>query len=156
MQRSISAASSEKYVDIVGSFQTGYHISGIAPFGDLLVMLAYIPEEDDGDKKISTSVSSRQVNTTACPRITLYHIDIFPSCLNILQGTAQRPEIHLVSWKNDVLTTDALPIHGYEHYKAKDYTLAHAPFSGLVDCSTVNGHFFTLHWNFYNEGTLVL
>ncbi|VAH54201.1 unnamed protein product [Triticum turgidum subsp. durum] len=105
MQRSISAASSEKYVDIVGSFQTGYHISGIAPFGDLLVMLAYIPEEDDGDKKISTSVSSRQ-------------------------GTAQRPEIHLVSWKNDVLTTDALPIHGYEHYKAKDYTLAHAPFSG--------------------------
>lgn len=78
MQRSISAASSEKYVDIVGSFQTGYHISGIAPFGDLLVMLAYIPEEDDGDKKISTSVSSRQVNTTACPRITLYHIDIFP------------------------------------------------------------------------------
>ncbi|KAF7012226.1 hypothetical protein CFC21_026438 [Triticum aestivum] len=105
MQRSISAASSEKYVDIVGSFQTGYHISGIAPFGDLLVMLAYIPEEDDGDKKNSTSVSSRQ-------------------------GTAQRPEIHLVSWKNDVLTTDALPIHGYEHYKAKDYTLAHAPFSG--------------------------
>ncbi|KAM3298801.1 hypothetical protein ACQJBY_040334 [Aegilops geniculata] len=105
MQRSISAASSEKYVDIVGSFQTGYHISGIAPFGDLLVMLAYIPEEDDGDKKISTSVSSRQ-------------------------GTAQRPEIHLVSWKNDVLTTDALPIHGYEHYKAKDYTLTHAPFSG--------------------------
>jgi hypothetical protein len=29
-----------------------------------------------------------------------------------------------------VVTTDALPIHGYEHYKAKDYTLAHAPFSG--------------------------
>jgi hypothetical protein len=52
---------------------------------------------------------------------------------NILQGTAQRPEIHLVSWKNDELTTDALPIHGYEHYKAKDYALAHAPFSGLID-----------------------
>jgi hypothetical protein len=50
-----------------------------------------------------------------------------------LQGTAQRPEIHLVSWKNDELTTDALPIHGYEHYKAKDYALAHAPFSGLFD-----------------------
>ncbi|XP_051220094.1 vacuolar protein sorting-associated protein 41 homolog isoform X1 [Lolium perenne] len=105
MQRSISAVSSDKYVDIVGSFQTGYHISGIAPFGDLLVMLAYIPEEDDKDKKISTSAPLRQ-------------------------GTAQRPEIHLVSWKNDVVTTDALPIHGYEHYKAKDYTLAHAPFSG--------------------------
>ncbi|GJN01348.1 hypothetical protein PR202_ga18609 [Eleusine coracana subsp. coracana] len=105
LQRTITTASSEKYVDIVGSFQTGYHISGIAPFGDLLVVLAYIPDEDDKDKKFRTSVPSRQ-------------------------GTAQRPEIHLVSWKNDELTTDALPIHGYEHYKAKDYALAHAPFSG--------------------------
>ncbi|XP_062184439.1 vacuolar protein sorting-associated protein 41 homolog isoform X1 [Phragmites australis] len=102
IQRTIT---NEKYVDIVGSFQTGYHISGIAPFGDLLVVLAYIPDEDDRDKKFSTSVPSRQ-------------------------GTAQRPEIHLVSWKNDELTTDALPIHGYEHYKAKDYVLAHVPFSG--------------------------
>nr|CAB3488657.1 unnamed protein product [Digitaria exilis] len=105
IQRSIAAVSSEKYVDIVGSFQTGYYISGIAPFGDLLVVLAYIPDEEEKEKKISASVTSRQ-------------------------GTAQRPEIHLVSWKNDELTTDALPIHGYEHYKAKDYALAHAPFSG--------------------------
>ena len=76
MQRSISAASSDKYVDIVGSFQTGYHISGIAPFGDLLVMLAYIPEEDDKDKKISTSAPLRQVTTTACPHITLSLVDV--------------------------------------------------------------------------------
>ncbi|KAF0912218.1 hypothetical protein E2562_013172 [Oryza meyeriana var. granulata] len=99
-----TTASYEKYVDIVGSFQTGYHISGIAPFGDLLVVLAYIPEEHK-ENSFSNSVPSRQ-------------------------GTAQRPEIHVVSWKNDELTTDALPIHGYEHYKAKDYALAHAPFSG--------------------------
>jgi hypothetical protein len=52
---------SEKYVDIVGSFQTGYNISGIAPFGDLLVVLAYIPDEDDREKKFSTTVPSRQV-----------------------------------------------------------------------------------------------
>jgi len=25
---------------------------------------------------------------------------------------------------------DALPVHGFEHYKAKDYSLAHAPFPG--------------------------
>ncbi|KAL5213790.1 hypothetical protein ABZP36_002942 [Zizania latifolia] len=105
IQRSITTASYQKYVDIVGSFQTGYHISGIAPFGDLLVVLAYVPEEEDKENNFSKSVPSRQ-------------------------GTAQRPEIHLVSWKNDELTTDALPIHGYEHYKAKDYALAHAPFSG--------------------------
>uniref|UniRef100_A0A162A733 Vacuolar protein sorting-associated protein 41 homolog n=1 Tax=Daucus carota subsp. sativus TaxID=79200 RepID=A0A162A733_DAUCS len=33
-------------VDIVASFQTSYYISGIAPFGENLVVLAYIPEED--------------------------------------------------------------------------------------------------------------
>lgn len=47
------------------------------------------------------------------------------------QGTAQRPEVRIVTWKNEELTTDALPVHGYEHYKAKDYALAHAPFTGF-------------------------
>ncbi|KAK6144309.1 hypothetical protein DH2020_021129 [Rehmannia glutinosa] len=35
--------SSMNQVDIVASFQTSYFISGIAPFGDSLVVLAYIP-----------------------------------------------------------------------------------------------------------------
>lgn len=48
------------------------------------------------------------------------------------QGTAQRPEVHIVTWKNEELTTDSLPVHGFEHYLAKDYGLAHAPFTGMV------------------------
>lgn len=91
-------------VDIVASFQTSYFISGLAPFGDSLVVLAYIPAEDDRNKDVS-SISSRQ-------------------------GTAQRPEVRVVTWNSDELATDALPIFGYEHYKAQDYSLAHAPFSG--------------------------
>lgn len=47
-------------VDIVASFQTSYFISGLAPFGDALVVLAYIPGED-GDKDFSSSAPSRQV-----------------------------------------------------------------------------------------------
>ncbi|KAI7993359.1 hypothetical protein LOK49_LG11G02821 [Camellia lanceoleosa] len=47
----------------------------------------------------------------------------------IYAGNAQRPEVHVVTWNNDELATDALPVHGFEHYKAKDYALAHAPFS---------------------------
>ncbi|XP_074573992.1 vacuolar protein sorting-associated protein 41 homolog [Curcuma longa] len=104
LQRSLSITST-KYVDIVASFQTSYYISGIAPFGDTLVVLAYILEEENGEKDFNSSPPARQ-------------------------GTAQRPEVRIVSWKNDELTTDALPVHGYEHYKAKDYALAHAPFSG--------------------------
>ncbi|OAY38116.1 vacuolar protein sorting-associated protein 41 homolog [Manihot esculenta] len=99
----IPAASMNK-VDIVASFQTSYYISGIAPFGDSLVVLAYIPGED-GEKEFSNSIPSRQ-------------------------GNAQRPEVRVVTWNNDELATDALPVHGFEHYKAKDYSLAHSPFSG--------------------------
>ncbi|PON71205.1 Vacuolar protein sorting-associated protein [Trema orientale] len=97
--------SSLNQVDIVASFQTSYHISGIAPFGDSLVVLAYILGEEDREKEFSSSIPSRQ-------------------------GNAQRPEVRIVSWNNDELSTDALPVHGFEHYKAKDYSLAHAPFSG--------------------------
>ncbi|XP_027177627.1 vacuolar protein sorting-associated protein 41 homolog [Coffea eugenioides] len=97
--------SSINQVDIVASFQTTYFISGLAPFGDTLVVLAYIPGKEDGENEFSSSVPSRQ-------------------------GNAQRPEVRVVTWNNDELATDALPVHGYEHYKAKDYSLAHAPFSG--------------------------
>lgn len=48
----------------------------------------------------------------------------------MIQGNAQRPEVRIVSWNSDELTMDALPVHGFEHYKAKDYSLAHAPFPG--------------------------
>ncbi|KAL8146419.1 hypothetical protein AgCh_004237 [Apium graveolens] len=96
--------SSMNQVDIVASFQTSYYISGIAPFGDTLVVLAYIPGEE-GEKEINSSIPSRQ-------------------------GNAQRPEVRVVTWNNDELATDALPIHGFEHYKENDYSLAHAPFSG--------------------------
>ncbi|XXG60295.1 hypothetical protein AAC387_Pa04g2238 [Persea americana] len=103
-QRTINI-SSAKHVDIVASFQSSYFISGIAPYGDSLVILAYIPEEENGEKEFSSTIPSRQ-------------------------GTAQRPEVRIVTWKNDELTTDALPVHGFEHYTAKDYSLAHAPFTG--------------------------
>ena len=60
VQKNIQA-SAAKYVDIVASFQTTYYVSGIAPFGDALVVLAYIPEEENGEKDFSSSVPTRQV-----------------------------------------------------------------------------------------------
>lgn len=53
--------SSLNKVDIVASFQTNYLISGIAPFGDTLVVLAYVPGEEDREKEFSSSIPSRQV-----------------------------------------------------------------------------------------------
>lgn len=48
-------------MDIVASFQTSYYISGIAPFGDSLAILAYIPGEEDGEKDFSSTAPPRQV-----------------------------------------------------------------------------------------------
>lgn len=53
--------SSVSQVDIVASFQTNYYISGIAPFGDSLAILAYIPGEEDGEKDFSNTAPPRQV-----------------------------------------------------------------------------------------------
>lgn len=92
-----------KYVEIVAAFQTEYYISGLAPYGDALVILAYLPGEKSGD--MTDSNPSRQ-------------------------GQGQRPEVRIVTWQNEELTTDALSIYGYDRYKAKDYVLAHAPFQG--------------------------
>lgn len=58
--RNIPISSMNK-VDIVASFQTSYFISGIAPFGDSLVVLAYIPGEEDREKEFSSTIPSRQV-----------------------------------------------------------------------------------------------
>eukprot|EP00249_Psilotum_nudum_P017659 c26429_g1_i1 orf=295-3261(+) len=97
-------SSGAKYVEIVAAFQTDYYISGLGPYGDALVILAYIPEKEE-QADAANSIISRQ-------------------------GHAQRPEVRIITWQNEELATDALSIHGYEHYKAKDYVLAHAPFSG--------------------------
>lgn len=49
------------YVDIVASFQTSYYISGIAPCGDSLVILAYIQEEEEEVNEFSSTMPSCKV-----------------------------------------------------------------------------------------------
>lgn len=53
--------SNMRQVDIVASFQTNYYISGVAPFGDCLAILAYIPGDEDGEKDFSSTTPLRQV-----------------------------------------------------------------------------------------------
>jgi hypothetical protein len=36
---------------------------------------------------------------------------------------AQRPELRVISWNNEEASSDALPINGYQHYRATDYRL---------------------------------
>ncbi|BBN13096.1 vacuolar protein sorting-associated protein 41 [Marchantia polymorpha subsp. ruderalis] len=110
-----SAGSGSKYVEIKAAIKTEYYISGLAPNGDDLVVLAYIPE-----------VAAPAAQVEAAGAITTSAAAL----LTTKQGHAHRPEVRIVTWTNEELATDALSIHGYEHYKAKDYVLAHTPFSG--------------------------
>lgn len=93
-------------VHVVASFQTDYYISGIAPFGPDLVALAYVIDQDDNMLKLAEvqegSAYERRRST--------------------VKGSL-RPEVRVITWMNGELASDALTIHGYEHYKANDYLM---------------------------------
>lgn len=76
--------SSMNRVDIVASFQTSYLITGMAPFGDVLVVLAYIPGEE-GEKDFSITAPSRQVcsHQAECTYTQFYEhkiLNVFEFC----------------------------------------------------------------------------
>lgn len=55
---------------------------------------------------------------------------IFHHICSVWQGYAHQPEARIVTRRNKELATDTPSIHYYDHYRAKDYVLAHAPFIG--------------------------
>ncbi|KAL2623253.1 hypothetical protein R1flu_003458 [Riccia fluitans] len=115
-----SAGSGNKHVDVVAVIDTDYYISGLAPYSsDALVVLAYIPDVEAAGSGEATAAVADAAATS--PPATVAPVK---------QGHAQRPDVRIVTWKNDELSTDSLSIHGYEHYKAKDYLLGHTPYSG--------------------------
>eukprot|EP01119_Soliformovum_irregulare_P019120 TRINITY_DN5998_c0_g1_i1.p1 TRINITY_DN5998_c0_g1~~TRINITY_DN5998_c0_g1_i1.p1 ORF type:complete len:882 (+),score=254.78 TRINITY_DN5998_c0_g1_i1:60-2705(+) len=96
----------DRYVEIIALFQTDYFISGIAPFGEYLVVLAFIEETEDDDSGDSL--------TSSAPKTI-----------------AQRPELMIITRTNEEISSDALTIHGYENYKANDYRLGHMEYDSL-------------------------
>ena len=53
--------SATKYVEIMATIRTEYHVSGLAPLGDQLVVLAYLPDKDDTEADSVASAFPRQV-----------------------------------------------------------------------------------------------
>eukprot|EP01114_Cavostelium_apophysatum_P004970 TRINITY_DN1546_c0_g1_i1.p1 TRINITY_DN1546_c0_g1~~TRINITY_DN1546_c0_g1_i1.p1 ORF type:complete len:976 (-),score=258.51 TRINITY_DN1546_c0_g1_i1:28-2796(-) len=90
----------DRYVEIGALFKTDYYISGIAPFADYLVVLAYVEEQEDDEE------GTRQPGEP--PKMV-----------------AQRPELRIITRKNEDISSDSLTIHGYENYKANHYRLGH-------------------------------
>ena len=50
-----------KYVEIMATFHTDYYVSGLAPYGDQLVVLAYLPDKEEGNADSVASPFPRQV-----------------------------------------------------------------------------------------------
>lgn len=50
-----------KYVEIIAVFTTEYFISGLAPYGDALVVLAYVPPGETASKGQSKVTTEKQV-----------------------------------------------------------------------------------------------
>jgi len=96
----------DRYVEITGMFQTEYFISGIAPFGEYLVVLAYSESRSDDQPQISDNNNKQKMQ-------------------------AQRPELRIITRSNEEVSSDALSIHGFEHYVSNNYKLGYMPQESL-------------------------
>eukprot|EP01132_Coremiostelium_polycephalum_P009654 gene9654-11836_t len=115
-----STGNSVKVAQITNQFSTKYWISGIAPFGDELVILGYNDSSSvEGVEDYSAS--------SATPHMSNPNggADNLTGAWN--QGRvdqASKPTIYIVSRKtNCAITSDHLSVNGYQHYKATDYRL---------------------------------
>ncbi|ORZ22629.1 hypothetical protein BCR42DRAFT_172424 [Absidia repens] len=91
------------YMEIITMFQTEYIISGISPFNDTILLLAYMLDEEE------TSSADYDAENPAFQRRRL----------------ASRPELHIVDPQldNEEISADVLALNGFEHYQANDYVL---------------------------------
>ncbi|KNC49130.1 vacuolar assembling protein VPS41 [Thecamonas trahens ATCC 50062] len=94
-----------KYCEIIGSFRTDYFVGGIAPYKEaMLVVIAYTEEAaaNESDSGEGATSSRRVVETV--PR---------------------RPELRIISYENDPVSSDALETHGWQYTHCRNYSLAY-------------------------------
>ncbi|KAK9816865.1 hypothetical protein WJX72_006282 [[Myrmecia] bisecta] len=105
-RKQASAGSSELsiYTEIVAAFQMDFLVSGVAPFGEDIAVLAFVsnlPPETSADGAAAGEAEGQDVAAGGHEGL--------------------RPELKILTWQNEEIASDALSIHGYEHYKANDY-----------------------------------
>ncbi|KAF9386684.1 Vacuolar protein sorting-associated protein 41, partial [Podila verticillata] len=91
-----------QYVEITTMFQTDFIVCGIAPFGKMLLLMAYNVDNIDEIAHISGSETTER-------------------------KMAKRPELRIINAYNEEISSDALTLHGFAHYQANDYMFEHLP-----------------------------
>jgi hypothetical protein len=90
--------------ELIAMFNTEYIVSGLAPFGNDLVTLAYVEEEEEDNTEGGKAGAKGGK-----------------------QPQPERPELHIVSYRNANIASDALTVRGYERCRANDYHLEFLP-----------------------------
>ncbi|KAG0031903.1 Vacuolar protein sorting-associated protein 41 [Podila clonocystis] len=91
-----------QYVEITTMFQTDFIVCGIAPFKEMLLLMAYNVDNIDEIAHISGSETNER-------------------------KMAKRPELRIINAFNEEISSDALTLHGFAHYQANDYMFEHLP-----------------------------
>ncbi|EFA76279.1 structural maintenance of chromosome protein [Heterostelium album PN500] len=115
IERVEASGAAAKIAQITNQFSTKYWISGIAPFGEDLVILGYKDGAIEGHSEPSATAATPKMSSpnNATGAWNQGRVD-----------QAEKPSIYIVSRKtNQAITTDHLNVNGFEHYKATDYRL---------------------------------
>lgn len=91
-----------QYVEITTMFQTDFIVCGIAPFKDMLLLMAYVVDDIDEIAHVTSSERNER-------------------------KLAKRPELRIINAYNEEISSDALTLHGYAHYQANDYMFENLP-----------------------------
>jgi hypothetical protein len=101
-----------RYVEIVAMFQVDCMIAGLAPYQENLVILAHVTEDaDNADETAAATAAALSADGTPTGLVA-------PA-----RRVAARPELRILSRTNEDLSSDALPINGFQHYACTDYRL---------------------------------
>eukprot|EP01135_Chromosphaera_perkinsii_P002515 Nk52_evm31s224 gene=Nk52_evmTU31s224 len=113
IQMGFTSGYGAKVAELAAMFETSYYVCGIAPYENDLAILAYIDpstasesedEGDDGEAHKSFASGEKK---------------------------ALRPELRIVTYDNDEISSDALTLINYENLRASDYQLDHLAIDGV-------------------------
>eukprot|EP00475_Leptophrys_vorax_P014855 TRINITY_DN21116_c0_g3_i1.p1 TRINITY_DN21116_c0_g3~~TRINITY_DN21116_c0_g3_i1.p1 ORF type:complete len:697 (-),score=196.17 TRINITY_DN21116_c0_g3_i1:23-2077(-) len=108
-----SVDNSIKILRSLGRFRLkGFHIAGVAPLNDTILVLA-IPNPPSGDPKdASVSVDEEEAK-------------MVNNAQNIDIDDWEHPELLIVSMEGDIISSDALPIVGFEKLAPKEFSFVY-------------------------------
>mmetsp|Transcript_7798 Transcript_7798/g.14869 ORF Transcript_7798/g.14869 Transcript_7798/m.14869 type:complete len:939 (+) Transcript_7798:56-2872(+) len=96
------ASGSTRIFQMLAMFEMDCVVCGLAPFGSELCVLCYPLHQQQSRSSTEGAGGKSEV-----------------------QGSGQQPQLRIMSWTEEELSNDGLPILGYQEHNANDYRLEH-------------------------------